>query len=482
MDLEKYNHLEEIDTDKNIKEITEFLNKSIENYKNIDLGKVDIKNIETILSDGKYERYFEYKIKYPSIIVKSLVDLYQEYNNAFKVLIEKNREWETDYQYCLDENNSPINYGIQIDMIALPEEFINYCQDKNPPKNVIKEVLRHKIFELENSLAMYDLSQSIFEDSEKKSNIRTGFREMLDAIRKKTGKKIILLAVTEGKFYGMLSTEFGKTEKGILKEEEVQKRTGFDNFWGPDDFLQHLRENKGNCNVLLYVRSSDSIEKLKKPDLKIPNPLLEDEGIRKQIKANTITLNIDNPTDNNYSHKINDTKEYMLYMDMCFLCNSKEDILHEKYLQYLQLSKSKNQYQGPYFNDKFVQYLLKNNISLEQIQKGNVILRAKPEKGTYGCYGHARGKVTDADKFRKPFFDGLKKRGNYVIQVEMPVLKIKNNQTDETFISMDRNFLTTGKNGEIHFCGLRFLEDESSPEAKKGNIHGSKYMRVAEIS
>ena len=59
-----------------------------------------------------------------------------------------------------------------------------------------------------------------------------------------------------------------------LPDDEVLRLSGFNALWGPQQFLDHLVEHGGECAYLLYVRSSDPIQKLRRPEECIEHPLL----------------------------------------------------------------------------------------------------------------------------------------------------------------------------------------------------------------
>src|SRR3989344_8941089 len=80
------------------------------------LGPV-VENADIKSSMGPFRSFPEYKAEYPEVVVKALGNLYQEYNHAFQPLVEANREWDTDYQYCFGPDGKPVNYFVQVDMV-----------------------------------------------------------------------------------------------------------------------------------------------------------------------------------------------------------------------------------------------------------------------------------------------------------------------------------------------------------------------------
>lgn len=428
-------------------------------------------------SVGPFRFFPEYRIVYPEIIVKALEDLYYEYNQAFFLLVEENREWDSDYRFCKDKSGMPINFAIQIDMVGLPESF---CQEAvNMPREVVREILRKRIFEIENSLAMYQLLEKSFSNGNN-SFFKNNFRESLDELRKKFGRKIALLAVTKQKYITMKSLEFGKEENEDMSDEEVFELSGFDKFFSPSDFREYLGHNNGYCDYLLYARTSDPVVKLKKPDFEIEHPLLSDAEMRRLIKENSITFNIDAPG-MNPQKRINDTKHYMVPMNMGFAINVEADLLSSSFAKHLAKKKQYLDFSdGCRLSDRFCKYLLNKGVDLNEVASGNIHLRAKPLKGTYGCYGHLVGALKEG-RFRRELRRNLLQReGGYIIQLEMNVPKITNSDGIEyTFI--DRNYLAF-TNGHPKFLGgLRSLMPTDSLEAKNGRNHGNTQTVMGEI-
>ena len=273
----------------------------------------------------------DYTVIYPKVVLEALKKLYKEYNQAFKPLIEANREFPTDYGYCVG-NGGPVNYFVQIDMLGLPSKFLDSVNTLSP--ETVYKTLRDGIFEIENSLAVYQFLQNLFPRKERDSFFKESFRASLDDIRRIYNMPIALLAVTDQKYEEMRQFEFGKANGEILTDKEVMEFSGFDCLLGPKEFKAHVEANHGKCHYLLYSRTSDPLEKLKKPDFEIYHPLLSNPIFRKIIKAYSLTINIDDPSAN-YASKINDTKEYMPAMNMGYVVSSQEDIFSKDFIDYL---------------------------------------------------------------------------------------------------------------------------------------------------
>lgn len=414
-------------------------------------------------------------IKYPDLILQALGRLYKDYNQSFTSLVEKNREWHSDYQYCM-EPEGPISFAVQIDMAGISNEFMRETSEM--PLDQVRGVLRRNIFEVENSIAMYQLLENIFSNDQSSfSFFKRRWREVLDDLRKKWGMPIALLAITEEKFRTMKATEFGKEDDEIT-EAETRELSGFDKLFGPEEFRQYLDKKDGRCEYLLFLRSSDPVEKLKKPDTKVGHPLLGNSEIRKVIKANTITLNVDDP-DMDKERKINDTKEYMPIMGMAFPAYSEEDLYSPEFYKRISAGKSYTEFQGERLSAGLVGFLKSCGINPREVELGKVALRGKPGKETYGCYGHVSGTLNNRD-FRGDLRRELKRRGLYMIQpkIETPVSII----SDQKCEYIDRVFFGYIKGSPVFMGGFRSFMPLNSIEAKQGRNHGNRSTIWAEIS
>ncbi len=456
----------------------EALNQAQRERSQAELGTIVTRNdIQTDL--GPFKTLPNYKTAYPKVVVEALCELYAEYNRAFAPLVEANREHPTDYQYCFSKDGMPTNYFIQVDMIGLPEKFLEVA--KGMSKDDLKQVLRERVFEIENSLACYQLLERIFEtDSSSPTVFKEKFRNALDQLRHTHSKPIALLAVTEQKYDAMRASEFGKFGGDTLSDDEVKALSGFDKFFGPEEFKEYLNQNHGKCDYLLYVRSSDPVDKLKHPDVQVDNPLLADPNLRRTIKENTITFNIDAP-EMSAERRINDTKEYMLSMGMGFLVKAESDLYSPELAKHLGQHKRYVEFKGENrLSDRFAAFLASQDIEVTDVEDGSVELRAKPLKGTYGCYGHVHGPLPDRD-FRTELRTELRKRGEYLVQMEMKPATILNESDGHQYSYIDRNFLSF-TNGKAEFiCGFRSLMRSDATEAQKGRLHGSKDTVWAEI-
>ncbi|MEI6660440.1 MAG: hypothetical protein WCK91_03405 [bacterium] len=375
---------------------------------------------------------------YPRVVIEALGILYKEYNRAFSGLADRNREHDADYQHC---GGGGINHMVQIDMVGLDDEFLGWAIHQSLDE--LLRVLRSKIFEIENSLAAYQIIQNIgISGTSDSFSFKNRFRTALDGIRRKFGKPISLLAVTDEKYEGMLGYEFGHPSGSHIPDSEVVESSGFDTFWGPKQFLEHLEANGGQCKNLLYVRSSDPIPKLRNPKLQVDHPLLGDANLRRIIKANTLTMNVDAP-DMHYDERINDTKEYLPMMRIAHRIDNVE--------------------------------------SLQALSAGSdIVWRLKPMKCAYGCYGHLRGTLYDKH-FIKDLRKGLELRGAYVAQPELEIPEIVDSSSADSYRFIDRNFLSIDGDQITFLGGIRNLMPSDSTEAREGRIHGNRDMVSVEF-
>lgn len=429
----------------------------------------DIKSVKS-----PFYTFPDYVSHYPCVVIEALKQLYIEYNDCFRLLVEANREWDSDYQYC-EQDGRYLNRWVQIDMMGLPDDFlataINFSVEE------MKEILRFRIFEIENSLAMYQVLMEIL-PSHPFKNV---FLASLDSLRAKFGKPIAILAVTDDKYQAVLEDEMG-----ILSNDEkvsdslVKELTGFDTIFNPKSFLEHVRQNNGECRYLLYVRSSDPVAKLKNPLVKVDQSLLSDPNVRVLIKANSLTLNINNPSEKNESKLINDTKAYMLPMNMGYVVRKKTDLFSLSYLKHLQASLPFDEFVGDILSCEFKTFLEQHNIDSALVIDGTLSIRLKPFQGTYGCYGHHVISVIGESKKRKNFYRDLRARSTYIAQIEMVMPKAVTSE-NQNFNFIDRVFFAWNEDGPEFMGGFRTLQSPDETEARKGRFHGSEFTYWASV-
>jgi hypothetical protein len=418
---------------------------------------MEVTHIKSSLSPFKVAK--DYIVEYPESVKVALGEIVEEYNKVFDQIVPLNMEWPEDYQFARLSNGCFFNFAVQIDMQGLDDEFLEWS--KNASIEEVKESLRRKICEIENSIAMYQMLSFIFSDSGE-DHFASGWRKALNEFREKTGKSVVLLAVTQEKYEGMLASEFG----GYIEDKkEIYKLSGFDDFWGPEEFLK----NKEREDVIYFVRSSQPVSWQRNPRIKVDHPILMFPQLRRIIKAKSITFNIDDPAwyENlnglHYAKIINDTKEYLIKMRLCFPVNYYEDLVYDN----SKLTKN------------FERFLLECNVNPEEVIKGERLIRVKPLKLFYGGYGHLRGKILDKE-FRQKLKRESNLRGPYICQLEIEMPKIKDaNGGDHAYI--DRIFYAYLNENPVFIGGFRNLMPTNSVEFKKGRIHGNSEAVWAKI-
>jgi hypothetical protein len=381
---------------------------------------------------------------YPDVVVRALVRLYFEYDSAFAPLMKANAEFDSDYRYCRD----PHNFSVQIDMAGLSADVLDELSRMRVEEVV--EVLRTRIFEIDNSIAMYQLLCRIFGRDDQQSRFETAWRAALRDLRSRHALPIALLAVTDDKYDAMLTTEFGLERGSHVGDEDVRRLSGFDRFFSPAGFAEYVNDNDGRCGYLLYVRASEPVTRLRKPGLEITHPLLADASLRRLIREHTLTINIDNPEEDDSTRKINDTKRYMAQMGLAYPISSFDD-----------------------FSDRaFAEFMAGRGVDIDSINSGEVLLRAKPDGGTYGAYGHVRGPLPSAS-FRSHLKRELRMRGGYVVQPDIPATCAVNTASDEMYHYIDRLFIGWRAGRPTWLGGFRNFMPANTTEAQQGRIHGN---------
>lgn len=456
------------------------LQKSVAESERVAVGHVHVRS-DIRSSIETFKTLPEYRTAYPDTVKAALGNLFVQYNAAFTSLVEANREWETDYQYVLTgPNGMPQNFLVQIDMMGLPETFLTAAAAMPEPE--VRELLRGQVFEIENSLAYYQLLERTFAGDGKDSQFKRAFRLSLDQLRTRFGKPIALLAVTDEKHQSLRALECGVQGDTLLTDSEVRELTGFDRLFGPAEFTRYIEQNGGDCEYLLYARTSDPLEKLKHPSAVVDSPLLVNPRLRRIIKANAVTLNIDAP-DADPERRINDTKEYLPKLGMALRIDAESSLMTPELIQHLKGGNSViDTFAGQHrFTPAAAAFLSSCGVDPASIVSGHARLRAKPLKGTFGCYGHFRGSLGNAD-FRSELRSNLTKRGAYVVQPELLAPRVHNLTNDTEYVFIDRIFFSCTNGAPVFMGGFRNMLPSDSEEAKRGRIHGNKNAVFAEIA
>lgn len=384
------------------------------------------------------------QVVFPHTVTQALCQIHAQVNGVMHNLVRQQSQAKTDYRHCrFGKKNKFGNWITQIDMQGLTDEGLRRLGELSISE--VASELRQRIFEVEDSWAMYGILRSVFARGAEPSFYGRKTQELLDFIRVKYQKPIALLAVTKQKYHAMKAEEFGKDPHEPLSDQEIQAISGFDTLWGPEQFLAHVKENAGQCQYLLYIRPSDPVDKLRNPGLAVEHPLLLDPDLRATIRANALTLNIDDPGDVN-AIKLNDTKAYLQPLNMGVQVDSMDDLARFR---------------------QMAAYCLPG-----------VTMRAKPLQGAYGCYGHVRGSV-DSSKFFGKVRKEMKKRGAYLLQKELPAPKAVINGASYAYI--DRVFVGMINDEPTWMGGHRELLPLDSQEAQSGRLHGNVSAIFKEI-
>lgn len=423
-------------------------------------------------------------------ITGALSDIYREFQDAFD-LPDGHRENDTDYRYCLG-SGSPM-MAVQIDMAGLTAEEMAEIETKSPDE--AREFIRGKIFEIEGSIAGYGILGGLFSDAWGKE-----WQAALDRVREAYQKPILLLAPTEQKYRGMLGFEFGLSEEEIASgvrptREQIKETTGFDDFYGPDEYREYLDNAPRDENdlpvdhPLLYVRASDPVEKLKNPNVAVEHPLFSDKWTRRVTRAFTLTPNIDDP-DSPKSQHINDTKSYMPALGLG-----------------VEVSPDKQGFDswkaGAGDGAGSLKMVGENedNQTIEEIrtflesrgidpESDDYKLRFKPTVDAYGGYGHfsipfENGHPVNGKKLKK-LLKNIDERGSYIMQPELNTRERHDPATGMTHREIFRIFLSTDpRDGEIRPMGAFVNSIPVTSQEIKGSVervHGNGGAVFREIT
>jgi len=414
-----------------------------ENVESLSLGVPEtITSIPSLTPDGLHPmefRRFSKEIILPPSMVEGLRIILNEYTQSFDTVV-KNRQGTEGYGYAKTPNGNYVNFGFQIDMAGLPTSLLTKLSSLSPEE--VANQLRPLIFEIENSLAMYNLMRGFTSSQEQYSPLNffgINFDTAIKAWEEYTGLPLALGAVTEEKFRDMMLLELGITNPREVTPELVRKRSGFANFFSPQQ-LKQLALSKRIEEYLLYMRTSYPRSILRKPNPNIQVSLLENTEIREAIRRQTITFNVDDQSrvrvllenlpninigfDENrmfdfITHEgrkfnpgiINDTKEPMVRIGLAYPVPNSEALL-----QGIQVRNERGRLQkGWKLNQGFANYLRGTELLPEE-----TTVRAKPLWLSYGGYGHIRGTPLNDKDFRHTLRKGLKQRGPYCAQPEIP--------------------------------------------------------------
>lgn len=127
---------------------------------------------------------------YPDKVKQAMIQIVKEYNEVFGSLVNAAKVDQEDYQYC-DGKNNPTSLGLQIDMIALSDQVLEYCGQPQVSVDDIVGFLKNVTFEIENSLAAYTFLGAL------SPSFKQSLKSTLQSYRSKTNREIYLLATSE---------------------------------------------------------------------------------------------------------------------------------------------------------------------------------------------------------------------------------------------------------------------------------------------
>lgn len=453
----------------------------------ISTEKINIGNTETIktipsrntengIVNAEFYRFTNY-IEYPPIVVEALALILDGlYNPAFHNVLQL-RQPEA-YKPAYINNGKFKNLMVQVDIAGLPLSFLEGASGK--PIEELQEIIINRMFEAENSLAMYNLMRGIFspqatETYSPQSFFGINFDSALEMYRNYFNAPIVLAAVTEGKYEAMLTSEFGVLDPRKLTEERVRLLSGFDRFVGPKN-LEGILTHQSNPQIIFYMRTSYPTSWLRNPAKNTPFsiPLLENPEFRAKIRDRAITPNVDDPEVVNEFIGGLSTGKYRLVRD---------DNYH---FALVPTSEMRGRLYPPIVNDtkEYLAYLgypiIVKPEDIELLLESSQGYRLKPLSLHYGGYGHIRipgGKISGKiiRKKRIALDEGLKTRGPYIAQPEIPPY-IFEDQNGKKFAAIHRVFFAYDPyERRYKFIGGLFNAiPVDSTEVKRGRIHGNK--------
>lgn len=436
----------------------------------------------------------EVKVEYPASLIKGYQIACQDYDKKFMELAEKSKNWPTDYQYA------PYTFAFQVDGPAYSDEFLQMAAGMEP--ETLAGLIKSRAFEFESNIAMYDLNHRLWPEG----TTNQTWHWALENIRKKTGKKIAVLAGTEKKLEEMLVYELGADKDHLPSEEFIKAKTGFDNFLGPNDLAEQFKKFGGEDSDYIYFgRMSKPKVWLKDPTIQIDEGIFADPNILKFVRAFALTHNFDDPSlPLNHPSIMMDTKEAMLNIGSAFLVTHPKDIYSEQFIQFLSQNgidlEDLNQgvltpNQKKKIGDIFLKFPSENLLSQQllnhlnergndpqEIASGSKKVRAKPLKLHYGCYAHITGQINRA-AFLNELVKQINLRGYYIIQPEFNnLIVVDDANAEESYIAIDRIFFVRDEHGNlIPMESCRSLMPVSSMDGVKNNVHEGVNTRCVRI-
>ena len=365
-------------------------------------------------------------ISYPPQVLRVLFDLYREYTYAFQALLE---EYGMKDAYPL----WGINCFVQIDMIGLPQDFLDLVYWWNFSDIVLKEMLRRSIFEVENSLAAYSLLRKLGNPSESK------FSEKMDILlwelRDTFSARVYLATLSDEKYQWVAMFDCWFKKWDWISDSLVRQNTWFDGIISPRELLNLWDINTNNS--LFYTRASLDRKWLIDPREQVSS--LWYKNFRKYLRNKSLTYNIDDPEQ--WAAKLNDTKEYMPDIWMWYIVEEITNVITDDYRSFLLRNKSDEVFSWTIFTDRFFAFLQSQWISQSIIDTWDIELQFKPLFWAYWGYWQVSWSILEG-KVRTKLNKELKKRWKFIVQPRMPRSDCIDIDTWLEYIYIDRIFLS----------------------------------------
>lgn len=420
------------------------LNNQLSTPRSVETGPLEIVRLASKIE--QFQSVPEYETKLPKIICDVVGELADEYDHAFSSkLMPGHVEAETDYQHTLTDDNRYSSLFYQIDMAGLPQNFLDDAANGVFTREVLKQILSYRIFEFEDSIAMYSLLRGIHSRLDRSgvptelSGFASEFDQVIaDTVRRRQIGSIVVGAVTMEKYVALLAMELGVDPGDARRRDRgfIKAATGFDGYVDPDTLRHSIEDN------LLYARTSAPIEAQKNPKLYDSSGIavLADDRIRAGLRAAALTLNIDSP---HGGTNINDTKAAMPFVSPFSVAVTAENF-------------------GDLQPDEIAE-----RFGMDQTGK----VRVKPMEA-YGAYRHQTASLKGVLTHGSRLHSQVNEFGPYILQPEVPGANIVTEHGSFGFI--DRVFVAKDHSDKFRVIGgFRNLLPTDNDQAKKNTFHGN---------
>lgn len=403
----------------------------------------------------------EFNVELPTNLAVAIGELADEYDTAFSDnLLPNHVESDSDYLSTkIDNKFSSLFY--QIDMAALPESFLEDVRLGKVPFDELKEIIRARIFEFEDSIAMYGLIRNagseLNENGEPVGSTKfaTKFDAAIDVMRQQHGA-VVVGAIDDDKFQNLIGSELGIVQRDdprLLDNDFIRAHTGFDGYISPDEVQELITRN--DTSTLIFARTSPAPNLLRQAGAYASqeNNLLANFRTRLGLRALALTLNIDNPRS---EFKLNDTKLALPFV------NPFSVLVDANNFHQLNLDEVSQQ------------------LGIQPADK----VRIKPTQA-YGAYRQSTKPLEHSLVPGSNLHNQLVKNPteSFIIQPEIPGLVLKGSEHGD-FGGIFRIFVSKNiDSGKFEVIGGQFnLLPVDNDQARKNNFHGNAAAVFAEIS